>query len=465
MVEKEIISKSEYSNKKAAAYSLGQISIVTSYLTFSFLIFTFYFTIVGLNVILITIGFIIWSIWNSINDPIMGYISDRTHTKWGRRRPYIMIALIPLAIVMALLFSPPYTYGIEDQMINFIYFMIIIICFELFYSMYDINLTSLFPELFITMEERTKANNIRQTFAIIALLTAFVLPTFFIPDLSDPKYLAQYRLYGVVVMIIILVIGSLFLRFSPKEKPEFREDYKNALSFIDSLKLLKTNKSFLWFNIILLCINFVNIMLTTIVALYGKFVLGVGEGQSIYLALLMLLFFVSAALCMNIIWKPVVQRLGIRKSWLISMCLWIILLTPLFFIDNVMIGFIVFALIGIGFSGCYYILDLAISDIIDEDEVKTGTRREASYYGVYIMFMRLATILVFLAIGLVFTNVGWTIYEPEKVSSQVILGLRALIFIFPAISLLIGIIAIYKFPLHGDKLKEVKKELEKLHQE
>jgi GPH family glycoside/pentoside/hexuronide:cation symporter len=266
-------------------------------------------------------------------------------------------------------------------------------------------------------------------------------------------------------MIIILVIGASFLKFSPKEKPEFKEDYKNALSFTDSLKLLKTNKSFLWFNIILLCINFVNIMLTTIVALYGKFVLGVGEGQSIYLALLMLLFFVSSAICMNIIWKPVVQRLGIRKGWLISMFLWIILLSPLFFIDNVMIGFIVFSLIGIGFSGCYYILDLAISDIIDEDEVNTGTRREASYFGVYIMFMRLATILVFLAIGLIFTNVGWVIYAPEKVTPQVILGLRVLIFVLPAISLLFGIIAVYKFPLHGERLKKVKVELGKLHQE
>jgi GPH family glycoside/pentoside/hexuronide:cation symporter len=206
-------------------------------------------------------------------------------------------------------------------------------------------------------------------------------------------------------------------------------------------------------------------MLTTIVALYGKFVLGVGEGQSIYLALLMLLFFVSSAICMNIIWKPVVQRLGIRKGWLISMFLWIIFLSPLFFIDNVMIGFIVFSLIGIGFSGCYYILDLAISDIIDEDEVNTGTRREASYFGVYIMFMRLATILVFLAIGLIFTNVGWVIYAPEKVTPQVILGLRVLIFILPAISLLFGIIAVYKFPLHGERLKKVKVELQKIHQE
>ncbi|MHA1467847.1 MAG: MFS transporter, partial [Promethearchaeota archaeon] len=71
-----------YSTKKAAAYSIGQIVNNASYQTFSLLVFTFYFTIVGLNVILITIAFLIWSVWNSINDPLLGSISDRTHTKW-----------------------------------------------------------------------------------------------------------------------------------------------------------------------------------------------------------------------------------------------------------------------------------------------------------------------------------------------------------------------------------------------
>ena len=63
-----------YSNKKLASYGIGQISDITSYQTFSFLVFTFYFAVVGLNVILITLGFIIWSIWNSLNDPFIGYL-------------------------------------------------------------------------------------------------------------------------------------------------------------------------------------------------------------------------------------------------------------------------------------------------------------------------------------------------------------------------------------------------------
>ena len=465
MIDEKTRKISNYSNKKATAYSFGQISLVIAYQSFTFLIFTFYFTIVGLNVILITIGFIIWSLWNSFNDPMMGHISDRTHTKWGRRRPFIMIALGPLAIIMVLLFTPPIAFGISDQLINFVYFVLIMMLFDLFYTMYDINLTSLFPELFITMEERTKANNIRQTFGIIALIVAFILPTLFIPDLSNKKYLQQYQLFGIITMIIIIIIGLIFLKFSPREKLEFKEDYKNAPSFIEGLKLAGKNKSFMWYIIVVVTLNCVNLMLPTLVPLYGKFVLGIGEGESFYLAIMLGLFFISAAISMNIFWKPVVQKLGIRKSWFIAISLWIIFLSPILIIDTILAGMIVFFLAGIGFAGCYYLLDLAICDVIDEDEVNTGTRKEATYYGVYILSIRLAAILVFLSISIVFTNVGWTVYEPEKVTPQVIFGLRALMFIFPAIVLLIGMIAVYKNPLHGERLKEVKEKLQKLHEE
>ena len=140
-----------YSNKKAAAYSFGQIADVSAYQTFTFLIFTFYFAIIGLPVLYISLGFIIWSVWNALNDPFMGFISDRTHTRWGRRLPYIMIGLIPMAIIMFLLFSPPKTFGLDAIAVNFVYFLIVIILFDLFYTMYSLNLTSLFPETFINI--------------------------------------------------------------------------------------------------------------------------------------------------------------------------------------------------------------------------------------------------------------------------------------------------------------------------
>ena len=454
-----------YSTKKAAAYSIGQIINNASYQTFSLLVFTFYFTIVGLNVILITIAFLIWSVWNGINDPLLGSISDRTHTKWGRRYPYIMVSIIPLALVMFFLFTPPISWGIKDQMTNFIYFLIIIIIFEFFYTLFDVNLIALFPELFITEEERTNANAVRMTVYLITLIITFALPTFFIPDFSNPKYLTQYQIFGIFIAILIIIAGVCLLKFIPRERAEFREEYKNIPSLKETFKICLKNRTFLGYLPAEIGMWYVIGVVTTVVVLYGKFVLGIGEGETIYIALMLVIAFLSAALFMNILWKPVVRKTGNRKAWMISVLIWIISLVPFMFIQDKFQGMIVVFFFGMGMSGPIYIIDLILSDIIDEDEVNTGTRREAGYYGVKAFIYKLSSVLVFLTIGLVFTNVGWAVYEPNRVTPEVIFGLRALMFIFPAIALIISFLTMYKYSLQGERLGKVKEERQKIHNE
>ncbi len=453
----------KFSYKYATSYSIGQLSDIAAYQTFTFLVFTFYFAVIGIRIELIVIGFIIWALWNSFNDSFIGYLSDRTHTKWGRRKIYIMISLIPLALIMILLFTPPSAFGVTNEIANYIYFLIIIMIFELFFTMYDVNFTALFPELFISVEERTKANNVRQAFAIVGLIMAFVLPGMFITDYSDPVSLPQYQIFGLVLAIIIIIPGILFLKFSPREKPEFQEDYKTTPSFIKSLKTCVKSKSFMWYIPAEVANWFVYGMLPAIVPLYGKFVLGISD--TLLLSILLGVAFISAAIFMTVLWKPLVQRIGPRKSWLISMSIWIILLSTLMFISNYIIALIMFFLIGIGLSGSIYIIDIIISDIIDEDEINTGMRREGAYYGVNMFLMHLSTVAVFLVIGPVFIISDWQVYDPYNITPAVIFGLRSLMSLYPIIALLIALIVIYKYPLDGERLKEVKEKREKLHLE
>ena len=455
------IEKTKFSYKRAVSYSIGQIADIASYQTFTFLTFTFYFAVVGIRIELIVLGFIIWSIWNSFNDTFIGYLSDRTHTRWGRRFPWIMISLIPIAVIMVLLFTPLSSIGITDPTLNFAYFMIIIIVFELFFTMYDINYTSLYPEIFITEEERAKGNNVRQLFAIVGLLAAFLLPGMFISSYTDPLP-GEYPTFGIVVAIIVIIAGLLFLKLSPKGRTEFREDYKDAPNFFNTLKYSFKNKSFMryipaeianWF-----CFGMIPVM----APLYGEFILGFEDPFMI--SLLLGVSFLSAGLFMTILWKPLVQKLGPRKSWLISMTIWIITLIPLFFLGPGMevAAFIIFFLVGIGLAGSLYIIDIIIADIVDEDEVKTGTRREGGYYGVNIFFQRFATVFVFLIIGPVFLIANWGEFDPINIPD---FELRSLMVIYPVIALVIAIVAIYFYPLDGKYLKQIKEQRDEIHQE
>jgi len=447
--------------KIAAIFSFGQIADITAYQSFTLLIFTFYYSVVRIDMELITIGFIIWSVWNAFNDPILGYFSDRTHTKWGRRRPWIMISFIPLSIIMVFLFTPPLPIGVANQIGNFVYFFIIILIFELFYTMYSLNVTSMFPEIFLSQKERTQGNNIRAVYTIIGLIIAFILPGLIIPDFTDSAYFTNFQIFGVIAGIIITIAVIIFLKFGPKEKEEFQKDYEKAFSLFNSVKYCVKSKSFRWYIIAEVGNWFVYGMLPVIVPLYAKFVLDtIGFGTSLLLGLT----FISAAIFMTVLWKPLVRKIGNKKSWIISMSIWGASLLPLMFISDFISGLVVFFFIGVGLSGSLYIIDLVVSDIVDEDEVATGVRREAGYYGVNAFFLRFSNVLVILAISFVFSGVGWAEYTPNP-GVNVILGLRSLMFIFPAIALIISIIAMTQYPLHGENLKNIQEKVKEIHEQ
>ena len=458
------MGRNEGSNfKKAFFFSFGQISDQTAYQSFILLIFTFYYTVVGLNLFLVTLGYSIWAIWNAFNDPMIGYLSDRTHTRWGRRVPYIMFAFIPLAVSCALLYTPPLPIGSANQVGNFFYFLIIIVIFEGFYTAFSLTQTALFPEVFMTQKERTQANNVREIFIVIALIFAFILPGFIISDYSNPASLGQYQVFGIIVGIIVIAGTLVFLFFAPREKKEFSQDYKQAFGFFKTIKFCFKSKSFRFYVISEFCNWFVYGMLPTIVPLYAKFVLGITD--TLLISLLLGVTFISAMIFMTILWKPLVRRIGNRKTWLISMSVWICTLAPLMFISDLFSGMIVFFLIGIGLSGSLYIIDLVVADIVDEDEISTGIRREAGYYGVNALVLRLSNVLVILAIGSVLSTVGWYTFEPSLVTQEVVFGLRTLMFIFPAIGLIVAVIAIFFYPLHSERLSQVKEKQKAIHAE
>jgi len=359
---------------------------------------------------------------------------------------------------MVLLWTPP----TDAPIASFIYFLVIMALFDTFYTMYDLNYCALFPEMFQGLSNRAKAGAVKQIFTVLGLLFAFLLPTFIIPDLTDSAYMTEFMYAGIIMSIIIFVGAVIMIKFGIKERTEFSEDYKTAPSIITSLKFSLKNKSFRIFIIMNVSYWYVVGMLPMVAPLYGKAVLGISDAM--LLGILLGLAFISAAFFMAF-WRFIINKVGMKKGVMISMVIFIISLAPFMFIFDLTTALIAFIFVGIGISGAIYFGDILLAAIIDEDEITTGTRRDGGYYGINALLTKLSTILVILSINIVFNSVGWATFDPVGTTEYTIFGLRSLMFLFPAVALIIGLIAIRKFPLTKEKYEEIKVQLEKIHNE
>ena len=445
------------------AFSIGEVGDGVAYQTFSFLVFIFYFTIVKLPVLWISAGFIIWSLWNAINDPLIGVLSDRTHTKWGRRFPWMVGATIPLAITMILLWGPPVF--LSSDLINFAYFILVLFLFDTVYTAFNLNYNAMWAEMFISMKDRSEVGQIRGIFVIVALIFAFILPTIIIEDLANqydyPYTQDQYILVGFVAALVIVVSYFIVLKWGAKERQEFIRDSETAPSYRKALKYTLQNKSFRFFVVAALATWICNGILPPTITLFATYGLGIAEENSILIGVLLLVGFLVGAFSMPL-WTKIRQQRGARATGMIVFVCWAISLLIFIWSFDLISGLITMALVGFGLGGSIYFYDQCIAEIIDADEIQYGSRRAGGYYGIISFIIRLSGVINYLVIGIVFSGSEWETYSPNP-GIDVIWGLRFLIGLFPAFVLAIGFLALYFYPIHGKYLQEIRHKLTDLH--
>ncbi len=451
------------STRMRFAFASGEVGDNVALNLFQFLIFTFYFCVVKLPVLWISLGFIIWSIWNSINDPMIGYLSDRTRSKRGRRVPWMMGATIPLAIVIILLFTPPI--GLNSDIINFLYFLIVLFIFDTVYTAFNLNYNALFSEMFVEMEDRSSTGKIRITFVMIATIFAFVFPTLIIEDITNRHNysytLSQYQMTGVFGAIVIIVAYLILLKWGVREPKEFSADAKTAMSFKSTLKNTVKNKSFRWFLLPALGTWMVIGILPALAPLHMTYAIGIDDAELI--GLILLIMFVSAA-ASTPLWEYIRLRKGARMCGMIGIMAWSVPILFFAFATSFEMALIIAIFEGIGLGGGLYFYDQCIAEIIDEDEITFGTRRSGIYYAVINFLIRLSMIINFAIIGLVFSSADWQTYEPNP-GVDTILALRLLMGVYPLVVLAIAFIGLYFYPIHGERLIENRRKLTELHEQ
>lgn len=469
------MSEEKLTFKKKFLFGLSAFPDQLTYQIFQFLIFTFYFTVVKIPLPLMIITYVLWGIWNAVNDPMLGALSERTkhRGKWGKRRYYLLISIIPLCVMVILMFYVPF--NTSDKILEFIYFLATIVIFEFFYTMFDVNVNAIFPEMFPNVKQRAATNLLIKGLTVVALILSSLIPMIFISDyvpendMQIPLIKSEYFLMAVVIAVFTLIISIPFLLKGIEEKVEKVEDFEKRPSFYQSMKITLTNKTFVKFVVANTAVWYCFSILPMIIPIYAEFVIGgslFAGGGSLIVGIALMLAFVIAALVLPI-HKKLGFKYGMRKAFMITLGIWICTLFPFLFITGgaFQIAFILLiALQGFPLSGALFYVDILHADVIDEDAVKFGVKRSASFYGINAFIHRISIILVILTIGFMFGNIGWDKQFDPLPSDPflVILGLKAIMVIFPSIALVIGLLAMKSYGLHGERLERIREEMKKI---
>lgn len=395
-------------------------------------------TIFYSDVVLVPLGWIalvkaISRAFDAMTDSVMGWVTDRTRSRFGRRRPYMALGAPAAALAFVALFSPPAHLTAEAAGM---WLLGCYVLYYLFHTIYIIPHYGLGPELTQDYHERSRLYGLSEAFTVAGTIVAALVPGFLVARLGDR---GGYLTFGVLFAVLLtLLYWNLVLRI--RERPDFVHRPPNPL--VPGVRRVMRNRVFR----ILLAVYVVGSITGAIpgmlIPYFTKYVLKPPDPNR-WLAVLLAAYFVSAFVFLpGWIWAA--RRFGKKPVWLASFVSAVTGSVAVFFVGEGQLGLAIFVLVWAGSSfGARLFLGPAIqADVIDYDELQTGKRREAQYGALWSLMMKF-TVIPSMALPLaVLESMG---FEPNVEQSEgVKLAIRVMLALVPAASALVaGVIACF----------------------
>ena len=406
----------------------------------------------------------IGKIWDAVNDPIVGFLSDKTKSRrWGRRLPWMFYGAIPFGLFFFLQWIvPQFSSEANNVWALFWYYVIIGILSQALFTIVNLPYTAMTPELTQDYDERTSLNSFRFSFSIGGSILSLIFAQIIFSLINDPqqKYLV---LAGICTVIAVLslywcVYGTRdrVLAFEAQHHQTQREK-SPEIPFIQQIKIAFSNKPFL-FVIAIYLFSWLAVQITaTVLPYFVIYCMKFKESQ----VPTVLIAVQGTALLMLSFWSYLSKKIGKKIVYFSGMSLWLIAAVGIFFLqfNQITLMYFLAFLAGCGVSTAYLIPWSMIPDVIELDELQTGQRREGVFYGFMVLLQKFG-----LAFGLFVTgNVLQAAGFKEAIAGQAqpiqpesaLLAIRIIVGPIPTICLIIGLIVTFFYPITREMHAEI----------
>jgi GPH family glycoside/pentoside/hexuronide:cation symporter len=418
---------------RAQAIAFGASGFPTQLMaqTFSAFVVYFYVTHLGVAPGWVAAAMIAHGILNAVLNPVVGALSDRIRTPWGRRIPWIGLGIVPLVVAFALVWMPPElpTAGL------IVWFLVVVAVYDIAFVVVVLNISALFPEIFRTTDERARGNVPRQIFAILGMVLGTA---------GAPALYGSIGWPGMAIVLstvcLVLLVWSFFGGMIERRVPEAASE---AMRWRDQLKYTFANRAFVPYVLGSLFIQTSIAVILAALPFYVRYSLGAAEGEA---SLLLGAIFVTAIPSIEL-WSAVVRRTSPRAALLWSVAVFGIAMLGYLLPSTVPAAALVGVAVGVGVGGLLQLLEVVLAQIIDEDATRTGHRREGAYFGVNGFVVRGSVVLQAVVAAAVLTASGFDASlgdaQPEAVDG----GIRVMVAVVPLVFAALAWLCFWLYPI------------------